>query len=573
MSARSQLKPSQIKPIQSVIENIRFSSIQRQLIDRFAEDFLVSPGTVVNMIIGDMPRRGILAPTQAVLKHPSLRKSKTIWQSDSLVWHLTNQEKVEYINEQVSQAIKQRKHILIISPEIRQVKAWESALYNHRPLVIHRQLPRSLYWQKVAALSSGQPAVVIGTRSALWLPHQRLDLIVIDAEDNANHRQTEMNPRYHTEQVARLLQEITGAGIHWISPAPRLSTWRAYRTGKIQLVDLRSTRPAPTSFIANMNDERKVGNRTMLSERVQRFIAANLKAHKQTVLYLNRRGESTGFVCRDCGHGFSCPRCQRPLILHRFKPKHQILCCHLCEYTMDMPINCPTCQGTDFKHSGWRVQLLESEVRALYPDAKIALREAGSAPIPTDTNIIIGTQIILTAEILERVDLIVFVSVDQLLALPDFSAPEQTFRQMSLAVAETKPGATLVFQTFKPEHHAVRFGAQADLDGFYAEEMRQRALFHYPPLKDLARLILKGKIQKKVIQEAEELSAELEKRAAKIPDVEILHASPSFIAKTRGQYRWELVLKYPPKYWPEIRDLLKLSSDRWLMDLQPQSLL
>lgn len=559
------------KPVDGLIHGFNATAIQRELIRTFAEQFFVAPATVVNMIWAELPRTWRGAPLTPVEREQTHNQPVSVlWSNDAAA---TNAE----IQELLNTSAKRNDLTAFIAPEIRGVKEWAEKLHSYRPLVIHKQLPRQLYWERISQLNGhpdDRPLIVIGTRSALFFPWPRLDQLIINQEENTNHRQSEMNPRFHSTQVAELLRQSAGSRTMVTTTVPLVTTYQRLATKVWQLIDRRSDHAGPTITRVDLLNERKVGNYSMLSETLQLQLQRTLSEKKTSLLFLNRKGEGNALACQDCGRGFPCPRCQKPLVPHRQPKQAEALLCHLCGHSEEAPAACPTCGGVRFSRTGWRLQKLLEEVRGRFPDATVSLVESGAPkPAAARSDIIIGTQLLLRPEFLGSASLVAAILADQLLAFPDYSSPEKTFRLLTQTALDMKKGSSFIIQTFRTDHPAIALAGSGRWSEYYEQEIQQRQAFGYPPKLNLLRLILKGEKKNQVAKEAAAFHEQLAESIPTNSGIILHHPNPSFIAKVRGVYRWEMVLKYPTDQWTIVQKLVQCSSEKWLIDLNPLDLL
>ncbi len=569
-------KTGAIKTITSVYPGISLRQQQLALIHEFARKFFVSPATVVNSILQTLPRRTLfqITPDQKPLANhnhdfsPALKK-------DSLLLYNTDHSKSDYIHSVVKTYLENEQGVLIIAPEISRVRDWERRLKQYQPIVFHRQLPPSLYWSQYKNQAERSFGLTIGTRTALFTPQSSVRLIIIDEEDNQNHRQAEMNPRYHSEDVARLIARFTKATVLMTSRAPRTTTMHQVEKHTLDFIDQRKKLPAITPVIVDLNEEKRLGNYTLISAKMRAYIFQALQKKQRVLLFHNKLGEARSFQCLDCHNPFPCPRCQKNLIIEKVSKGHQQLHCTLCGYTSDLPLTCPVCHGVQLKQRGAGMQKIASEISASFPAAKThVITDAHSLSVPANTDIIIGAQRALDPVILQTVHGIIVISADTILRLPDFSAPESTYRQLSFITQyAAEHGCEVMVQTSFPDHYAIRSAVTQDSELFYKSEYQQRAEYRYPPAAELVRLFIKGKKKQTISDQADSFYRQIFEEDNLPPSIDIVQPGPSFIEKIRGQYSWQLIIKFLPKDWPTVRSLISLTTDDWLVDINPLNLL
>ena len=363
--------------------------------------------------------------------------------------------------------------------------------------------------------------VVVGSRSALFLPFPRLGLIVMDEEHESSYKQ-ERTPRYHARTAAVELGRITAAPVILGSATPALETYFAARRGEISLLslpqrirtgewtDASSTLPFPQAAtlgdlppvsIVDMRQELRAGNRSMFSRALAAGLRHVLQAGQQAILYLNRRGAATFVMCRDCGHVEACPRCAIPLTFHS---EGEALVCHHCNRRYPAPTVCAECNGRRIRYFGAGTERVEETVRQEFPNARTLRwdRDVTGAKgshdailskfIAHEADVLIGTQMIAKGLDLPLVTLVGVVAADTGLFLPDFRAAERTFQlltQVAGRAGRSTLGGEVIVQTYHPDHYAIVAASNHDYDAFYRQEMAFRRQQGYPPVRRLARLV------------------------------------------------------------------------------------
>ncbi len=556
-------KDRSYKKIIRAVNGLFINSLQIKLLEQFSEYFFVSKSTVLNIILNSLPSR-----YQSDNISASNNCQKNNKQGRDLLVHYDDKKiKYDYI---IDNLIK--KNLLIITPEISKVKLYESLLAKYNPIVFHRQLTRNKFWKNYTDLFSQKSNLVIGTRTALFMPFSKLDCLIIDDEDNPNHRQSEQNPRFHTEQVANILKNITGCRIIYFSTVPRLTTYYKCVNKQIDQLRLNLKTPIHKPILIDLKKDRKIGNYLSISEKLQSILANNIKEGKKTILFLNKTGLSKNLVCSDCGYVHRCPRCHNNLTIHKKGKKDNVLTCHICNYTVDEPLNCQKCKGQRFKNSGWGLEKSFRELSLLFPKANISIIDR-SDQINKNIDIALSTNKLISDEVIKKFDTTALLSADVLLNLPDFTAGEATFRHLHelIRISNFRKKQVLI-QTFHPDNPAVKYSLNLDLDNFYKQELMERKDYAYPPQNELVRLIIKNKNKNKIIKRSAELFAEINKKI--IPSgVEIIQPGPTFVEKIRGQYRWQLIIKYNPSHFNFVKSLIQLTGDDWLIDINPNNLL
>jgi primosomal protein N' (replication factor Y) len=541
-----------------------------------------------------------------------------------LLHGVTGSGKTEIYLRAIAEVLKRGRQAVVLVPEIAltpQTIRRFAARFPGKVTVWHSELgdgERFDVWRRVR---TGHPAaqVVVGSRSALFLPFPDLGLIVLDEEHEPTYKQ-ERTPRYHGRTVAIELGQICGAPVILGSATPALETYYAARRGEIELLTLpkrirvgeqggrgaeeRGSRGAeeqgpaqstnlpiyqfsaelPEVQVVDMRQELRVGNRSMFSRALTAALERVLAAKQQAILYLNRRGAATFVLCRDCGHVEACPRCSVPLTYHS---AGDTLLCHHCNQRYPVPFTCPECQSKRIRYFGSGTQNLEEAVQTTFPQARTLRwdRDVTGAKGSHDAilsrftaheaDVLIGTQMIAKGLDLPLVTLVGVIAADVGLFLPDFRAGERTFQlltQVAGRAGRSALGGQVIVQTYHPDHYAIVAASRHDYEGFYRQEMVFRRQQGYPPIRRLARLEYhhsqRAKAQSEATRLAEQLRGEIARLA--LPDTDLIGPAPCFFSQQRGEYRWQVVVRSPDPILLLRTLALPLG---WRLDIDPVDLL
>ncbi|TWU42320.1 replication restart helicase PriA [Novipirellula artificiosorum] len=423
--------------------------------------------------------------------------------------------------------------------------------------VLHSQMTpaeRHFQWQRIRR---GEVQVVVGPRSAVFAPLPRLGLIVIDEEHDASFKQ-DTQPRYHARKVAHARAMSLGVPLILGSATPSMESWHATATGHAELITMNdriNQRPMPNVELVDLRvrDDRTRG---AISRQLHQAVQETLTENGQVILLLNRRGFATTIQCPSCGHVVACPDCDMPLTHHRDGGK---AVCHYCDYTIATPPWCPACRYDGIRYGGLGTQKLEVEVKARFPNAKVARMDSDTMRRPGshqrvlssfrsgELNILLGTQMIAKGLDFPNVLLVGVINADSALHFPDFRAAERTFQLVTQVAGRTgrgDRGGRVVVQTFSPEHPAIQAASRHDYLQFANDEMVNRRKFNYPPLGSVARIIIRGIVEEVTEAVAEQLLSRLEAaRLALGVEVRLLGPAPPPISKLRGKYRFHILLQ------------------------------
>lgn len=472
--------------------------------------------------------------------------------------------KTEVYFEAVAAALRLGRRVLVLLPEIALSAQWLARFerrFGTAPAVWHSALTPAQRRRTWRLIAEGTIDVVVGARSALFLPLQNLGLIVVDEEHDGSFKQEDM-VLYHARDMALARAALEACPIVLASATPSVESammagciaggpkalpcWQhvalpARHGGatmpEVRLVDLRRERPPKGGF---------------LSPPLRAALTHNLAAGAQSLLFLNRRGYAPLTLCRACGHRLACPNCSAWLVAHRLRGRLQ---CHHCGYGMPAPEHCPSCGAVGMlAASGPGVERLAEELEELLPGARVALMTSDTA---ADTkaaaaivagmeerriDVLIGTQIIAKGHHFPALTLVGVVDADLGLGGGDLRAAERTFQLLyqvaGRAGREDRPGRVLI-QTHLPEHPVMQALAMGDKDRFLAVELGERRLAEMPPFGRLAALIFAG-------SDAERVKAEARAVARAAPETEgviVLGPAPAPLALLRGRYRERLLVK------------------------------
>jgi primosomal protein N' (replication factor Y) (superfamily II helicase) len=505
----------------------------------------------------------------------------------SILLHgVTGSGKTAIYIEVAKQTIKDGKSVLILVPEIAltsQLVADFSGHFDDISLTHSRQTEseRHITWQKI--LGSPRPQVVIGPRSALFMPINNLGLIVIDEAHEPSFKQ-EQSPRYSALRAASILANEHGAKLIIGSATPLIADYYlANHSGRPVITMSESARTdavKPTVEVVDMTKPVHFTKHRFLSNKLLAQIEKASSHNKQSLIFHNRRGSASTTLCEHCGWMAMCPRCALPLTLHI--DKHHLRC-HVCDLIERVPTHCPVCKHTDIIHKGIGTKLIESELKKLFPDKTIA-RFDGDALAGDSVeqrygdlyrgtiDIIVGTQVVAKGLDLPQLRVVGVIQADAGLSLPDYSASERTFQLLAQVVGRVGRShhpTTVVIQSYQPNHPSVVDGLGQNYEHFYQSTLEERRRSKFPPFTFLLKLICVYKTEISAVKNARLLADTLRK---KYPDVEILGPTPAFYERQNDTYRWQLVIKSPK------RSLLvsitrELPPAHWQFELDPISLL
>lgn len=448
------------------------------------------------------------------------------------------------------------------------------------------------------AAASGEVDLVVGTRSAVFLPFRDLRFVVVDEEQDGAYKQ-EDSPRYHARDVALVRAKRRGAVAVLASATPSLESYARAERGACEILRLPRRvdgRPLPTVRVADLRHRAAPGAEPPpsrhLTQPLLEAMARTLERREQGILFLNRRGHSTYLQCRGCGEVARCPRCDVSLTVHLGDDS---LRCHYCGLERKLTPACPGCGASNLWFGGVGIQRIEREVTRIFPAAKIArldfdaTRKRGSAASilrtfrAGETDFLLGTQMVTKGFDFHGVTLVGIIVADLQLYLPDFRAAERTFQVLTQVAGRAgrgeRPGE-VILQAYDPGHPALRCAAAQDFEAFFEHESAERKELRYPPYGHLVEVEIRGAKQERVKRGAGELRVALG-RFARGAEVEILGPAPKPLARLRGAERWHILIRsesrrgiqdYLGRALPALRGM-KLAGVRVSVDVDPRHLL
>ncbi len=468
---------------------------------------------------------------------------------------VTGSGKTEVYFEAMAAALAGGSQVLLLVPEIALTQQFLSRVeerFQAEPAAWHSELrprERERVWRGVG---EGRARIVVGARSALFLPWRKLGLIVVDEEHEGAYKQEDGVP-YHARDMAIVHGSLGKFPVILSSATPSLETLVNVDRGRYRHVTLKDRHGRPELPRIDLIDMRqtKLGASNWISPALDEAVRGALDAGEQALLFLNRRGFAPLTLCRTCGFRIECPNCAAALVEHRFRRQMQ---CHHCGFTQPMPQACPSCGAAETLVScGPGIERLADEAASRYPDARIVvlssdlsrgtlLRDALRDVAKGEYNLIIGTQLVAKGHHFPQLTLAGVVDADLALESGDPRAGERTWQLMAQVAGRAgrgeKPGRALI-QTYLPDHPLMQSLKRGDRDGFLGQEKRIRQEAGLPPYGRLVAIIVSGNDA----GETEQFSRWLAKRVVEAKDIRVLGPAPAPIALVRGRYRWRFLIK------------------------------
>lgn len=490
-----------------------------------------------------------------------------------LIDGVTGSGKTEVYLQAIEATLAAGRNAIVLVPEISltpQTVARFRGRFGDTVAVMHSRMSQGERYDQWDFVKSGAARVVVGARSALFVPLRDVGLIVIDEEHEGSYKQ-DSAPRYVARDVAAWMVKRSGGTLVLGSATPSIEALYAAAKDplwhRVALPERANGRPLPAIEVVDMAAEFHAGSRAMFSRRLVQALGDELAQGRKVVLLLNQRGFARFLLCRDCGFVPECPSCSTSLTYHEQGGK---LVCHHCGYTVAVPPTCPQCSSPYLKKFGAGTQRVEAELRALLdtlpgagPQVPIIRMDADTTKAKgahqrlleefaaQDAAVLLGTQMIAKGLDFDDVTLVGVINADTQLHLPDYRAGERTFALIEQVAGRAGradlPGRVIV-QTYEADSPAIRAAAAYDRASFLRAELPKRKVLGYPPYVRMANVLVWGKREEAVQRAAEELEEQLRTlvRDYAGEGFTVLPAGPCVLEKLRGTYRWHVVVKCRP---------------------------
>ena len=481
----------------------------------------------------------------------------------ALLYGVTGSGKTSVYIRLIRQTLEEKKTAMLLVPEIAltpQLLGLMAAHFGSCVAVLHSSLSAGERYDQWKRIRDGEATVVIGTRSAVFAPCQNLGLVILDEEQEHSYK-SENAPRYDAREVALWRGIREKALVLFGSATPSVETMYHAKTGVYSLYTLPQRyngKPLPDVQIVDMREELRQGNDLSISYPLQDAIRQTMDGDRQTILFLNRRGNSRALVCVDCRKIPECPRCNARLTYHSANER---MMCHYCGYSQPAPVRCPECGGA-VKRIGVGTQKVQQELETLFPGKEIQrmdtdtvsaanthediLRRFRTERVP----VLVGTQMVAKGLNLPDVTLVGVLDADLSLYTDSYRAAETTFNMLTQVVGRAGRGedpGSAVIQTMVPEHRVITMASQQDYDGFYDLEIRLRQMQSCPPFGDLATVTFSGQEEARVLRGAVKFRDSLDLLLKQAPytaeDCTVLGPAPCPVPKINYNYRYRLTLR------------------------------
>lgn len=509
---------------------------------------------------------------------------------------VTGSGKTEVYMRLVEKVLTEGKSAIVLVPEIAltpQMIERFKGRFGSNVALFHSKLSDGERFDEWYRVKEGKASLIIGARSAIFLPARKLGLIIID-EEHENTYKSDQNPKYQTKEVAEFISKLKGCKVILGSATPTIESYYRAISGEMKLVELNhriDNRPMPEMKLVDMREELRSGNKSIFSRRLYASMQQKLEKGEQIILFLNRRGFSTFVSCRSCGYVFDCENCDISMTYH----KNGFLVCHYCGKTKKQPNLCPKCGSKYVKFFGAGTERVEEEVRKYLKNAKILRMDVDTTRAKDshekiynafkagEADILIGTQMVSKGLDFPNVTLVGILSADMSLNLPDYRAAERSFQIITQVAGRAGRGekeGEVIVQTYTPEHYSLQYAKKYDYEDFYEKEFTIRAMMGYPPFGRILLINGIGKNEDELKKQMIFLGKKVKEKAEEFGGLEVLGPTHCIIYKIKENYRWQIIVKgeFSSKFSKSIKDLLYDKANnvyndiRVSMDINPNSL-
>ena len=473
---------------------------------------------------------------------------------------VTGSGKTEIYMSLIDDVLKEGKEAIMLVPEIsltpQIVKRFKSH-FKEDIAIFHSALSDGEKYDEYKKILRKEVKIVIGARSAIFVPFTNIGIIIIDEEHSDTYKQT-TNPRYDAKEVAFIRGKNHNAKVILGSATPTIESYARSKYGYYELVKLlkrANNATLPLVNIVDMSKEFK-NNNTMFSKELLLSIEDRLNKHEQIMLLLNKRGYSSYLTCQNCGHVRKCPNCDITLTYHKTSDMNR---CHYCGYVENNSNICPECNKDSMKLLGFGTEKVEEEIKKKFKEAKVLRMDLDTTTrkgshkdiinkfMNHEADILIGTQMIAKGLDFPLVTLVGVINADTILNLPSFRSNERTYdllSQVSGRAGRNKLPGKVIIQTFNPDNYAIKLSKNHDYEVFYDEEIKIRKKLFYPPYSLIALIRVGGKDFNTTIKEANKIGDYLRK---KVDKEIVIGPSVASLSKINNIYYFEVIIKYKDK--------------------------
>jgi primosomal protein N' (replication factor Y) len=480
---------------------------------------------------------------------------------------VTGSGKTEVYVEIMREVVRKGEQALLLVPEISLTPVFAARLkqrFGERIAILHSSLSASERFDQWWRARRGEVDVAIGPRSALFVPFQRLGLVVVDEEGDGAYKQDE-TPRYNARDLAVVRAQLRGIPVVLGSATPSLESRENAARGKYALLRMTKrveARPLPEAGVIDLRKERAEKEDkgfVIFSAPLKSALREVFDAGEQAIILINRRGYAPYLLCRECGHDFRCKDCSVTMTVHRRAAQ---LICHYCGLRRPIPSKCPLCGGEVLQPIGFGTEKVEERFRRDFPDIaaevldRDSTRKKGELVRILDrfrsqtTQALIGTQMLSKGHHFPNVTLTAVLSADSILGYPDFRSAEKTFYLLTQVAGRSGRGekrGQVLIQTAFPQHYAIQHALRHDYEAFFESEIQFRRTFHYPPVTAMIAILFRGENLPDVERAALDSGRRLEEAVRPVAGTRIQGPAPAPLARIKGVWRYQILLRSPQR--------------------------
>lgn len=505
-------------------------------------------------LLNKVPDKKVILNDEQLAAYNTIIKSKGF--NEFLLKGVCGSGKTEVYLNLIEDTIKSGKDAIMLVPEISltpQMASRFRARFNDLVAIMHSQMSEGERYDEWRRIKEKKAKIVVGARSALFVPMDNIGLIIMDEEQSESYIQ-DNNPRYDAHFVAKERAKYHNCPLIYGSATPSVKTNYRALNGDIKLLTLNkraNNRPLPISFIVDMRRELISGNRSVLSRSLKQSLIETLNRKEQAVLLINRRGYSTFVMCRSCGEEIKCPHCDISLTYHKNQER---LVCHYCGYKEAIPTVCPKCCSPYIKYVGDGTQKLEEELNKSLPEARVIRMDSDTTTKKNshdeiitkfsnhEADILIGTQVVAKGLDFPLVSLVGIVNADLGLKMPFYDAYEKTYDLLEQASGRAGRAGTdgkVIIQTYNPDNIVIKASQSHNYDLFYEVELKTRKITETPPFKNLIQIIVSSEDKEEAYKEIYEVKRLITLQTTAI----VLGPVNYYIFKVKDKYQYELTIK------------------------------
>ena len=561
---------AQLKTINNILEvgKLNKKEVSSEIVKALEDNNIVSIEKVskyrINKDNSEAIKKTLTKEQESVYRSVLFNKHDTY-----LLYGVTGSGKTEVYIKWIEKCISEGKTAIMLVPEIgltTQIAKRFYEAFGSDVAIFHSSLSEGEKYDEYLKILRGEVHVVVGTRSAVFVPLKNLGIIIIDEEDSSSYKQ-DNNPRYHARDIAIYRGKYNNIPVILGSATPTLESKARADKGVYKLLRLSSrvgNAKLPLIHVVDMEPEMKKRN-MIFSEFLQNKIKEKLAKGEQIILLLNRRGFSTYITCSNCGFTYKCPSCDITLTYHKSTNN---LICHYCGYQKKRDEMCPECHEASLNYYGLGTEKLEEKIKEFYPTARVVRMDQDTTRnkgmherIISDFkdykyDILLGTQMISKGLDFPKVTLVGVINADASLNIPDYRSSEVTYSllsQVSGRAGRSNMPGEVVIQTFNPDHYVIECVKENNYDKFYLQEMHFRKNLKYPPYYYLVSIKVIGKNYEEIITNAKKAKKYLDDNLNK--DTIILGTTTASVFKFNNEYRMQIIIKY--KFDDKLMDVLK----------------